>query len=54
MNKPNAILMIADPWRAQAAGYAGDSNARTPCLDALAAESLDFTHAPDSCPVCPP
>ena len=32
-------------WRASAFGFAGDPNARTPCLDALAAESLYLKQA---------
>jgi arylsulfatase A-like enzyme len=42
---PNILWIVTTQWRAQACGYAGDPNARTPCLDALAAESLDFTQA---------
>src|SRR5687767_3735765 len=43
MNRPHNILwMVTTQWRAQACGYAGDSNARTPCLDALAAESVNY------------
>jgi arylsulfatase A-like enzyme len=42
---PNILWIITTQWRAQACGYAGDPNARTPHLDALAAESIDFTQA---------
>jgi arylsulfatase A-like enzyme len=42
---PNILWIVTTQWRAQACGYAGDPNARTPCLDALAADSLDFTQA---------
>ena len=42
---PNILWIVTTQWRAQACGYAGDPNVRTPCLDALAAESLDFTQA---------
>jgi arylsulfatase A-like enzyme len=42
---PNILWIVTTQWRAQACGYAGDPNARTPCLDVLAAESLDFTQA---------
>lgn len=37
--------MVTTQWRAQATGYAGDSNARTPFLDALAASAVRFTQA---------
>jgi arylsulfatase A-like enzyme len=43
--KPNILWIVTTQWRAQAMGYAGDPNARTPTLDALAAESLNFTQA---------
>lgn len=42
---PNILWILTTQWRAQACGYAGDPNARTPHLDALAAESLNFTQA---------
>jgi arylsulfatase A-like enzyme len=42
---PNILWIVTTQWRAQACGYAGDPNARTPCIDALAAESLNFTQA---------
>jgi arylsulfatase A-like enzyme len=42
---PNILWIVATQWRAQACGYAGDLNARTPCLDAFAAESLNYTQA---------
>ncbi len=42
---PNILLIVTTQWRAQACGYAGDRNARTPCLDALEAGSVNFTQA---------
>jgi len=42
---PNILLIVTTQWRAQACGYSGDPNARTPFLDALAAGSADFTQA---------
>jgi arylsulfatase A-like enzyme len=42
---PNILLIVTTQWRAQACGYSGDPNARTPCLDALAAGSINFTGA---------
>jgi len=41
----NILWILTTQWRAQACGYAGDSNARTPALDALARESLNFAQA---------
>ena len=43
--RPNILWIVATQWRAQATGYAGDSNARTPCLDALAARSANYPQA---------
>lgn len=52
--KPNILFVIADQWRAQAFGYAGDPNVKTPNVDRFARESLDFQHAISSVPVCCP
>src|SRR5580700_5082576 len=43
--RPNILWIVTTQWRAQACGYSGDPNARTPRLDALAAGSLNFTQA---------
>lgn len=43
--QPNILWIVTTQWRAAATGYAGDPNARTPGLDALAAESVDYTQA---------
>ena len=52
--RPNVLFVFADQLRAQAVGYAGDPNARTPAIDALHAESVSFTTAVSSTPVCCP
>ena len=52
--KPNVIFVLTDQWRAQAMGYAGDPNVKTPNLDLLAEENLNFTLAISSIPVCSP
>jgi len=52
--KPNVVFVLTDQWRASATGYAGDSNVKTPYLDALAAESFNFKNAVACCPVCSP
>ena len=52
--KPNVVFVFADQWRAQATGYAGDPNVRTPTLDKLAACSVRFNNAVSTCPVCSP
>jgi len=42
---PNILWIVTTQWRAQACGYAGDVNARTPHLDALAARSVNYAQA---------
>jgi len=42
---PNILWIVTTQWRGQACGFAGDVNARTPYLDALAAQSVDYTQA---------
>jgi len=43
--QPNILWIVTTQWRAQACGYAGDPNARTPALDALAAASVNYAQA---------
>jgi len=52
--KPNIVFVLTDQWRAQATGYAGDPNVKTPHLDTLAARSFNFENAVSVCPVCTP
>jgi arylsulfatase A-like enzyme len=54
--RPNVVFVLADQWRAQATGYAGDPNLKgmTPNLDRLAAESVNLVNAVANCPVCTP
>ena len=42
---PNILWIVTTQWRASAFGAAGDANARTPHLDALAAGSVNFKQA---------
>jgi arylsulfatase A-like enzyme len=42
---PNILWIVTTQWRGQALGCAGDVNARTPALDALAREGTMFTQA---------
>lgn len=44
-SRPNILWILTTQWRAQATGYAGDPHARTPHLDALAAQSVNFAQA---------
>jgi arylsulfatase A-like enzyme len=52
--RPNVLVVMADQWRAQAFGYAGDPNVHTPNLDRFAKESIRFTNAISNVPVCCP
>ena len=52
--KPDIIIVLTDQWRAQATGYGGDPNVKTPNLDALASKSVNFKNAVSVCPVCTP
>ncbi|MEO7600471.1 MAG: sulfatase-like hydrolase/transferase [Opitutus sp.] len=42
---PNVVWIVTTQWRAQATGYAGDPNVRTPHLDRLARASVNFRQA---------
>src|SRR5437764_3888036 len=52
--KPNVVVVLADQWRAQAFGFAGDPNVKTPNFDRLASESVRFINAVAGLPVCSP
>jgi arylsulfatase A-like enzyme len=52
--RPNILFIVADQWRAQAFGFAGDPNVKTPHLDRLERESINFTQAVSGMPVCSP
>ena len=52
--KPNIVVVLADQWRPQAFGFAGDPNVKTPNFDRLAGESVRFVNAVAGMPVCSP
>lgn len=52
--KPNVLFVLADQWRQEAAGYAGNPDVRTPNLDAFSRESFNFPNAVSGCPICSP
>ena len=54
LSRPNVLFVIADEWRAQSFGYAGDPNAHTPAIDKFASESINFDNAVAGTPVCCP
>ena len=51
---PNILLVLADQWRAEAFGYAGDPDIKTPNLDQLQREGVQFINAVSGMPVCSP
>ena len=52
--RPNIVFVFGDQWRASATGYDGDPNVKTPNLDKLADESVNFRTAISVCPICTP
>ena len=56
IKQPNIIYVLTDQWRAQATSYNGDPNllGKTPNLDKLAGESINFKNAVSTMAVCTP
>ena len=52
--KPNILVLVADQWRAQAFGFAGDPNVKTPNFDNFARESAASPRRCPGLPVCSP
>ena len=52
--RPNIVVIQADQMAAQALGAYGDTAARTPHMDALAAEAAVFDRAYCNTPLCAP
>ena len=53
-SRPNILLLMADQWRADCLGAAGNRAIHTPNLDQLAAGGVRFTNAYSSTPTCTP
>jgi arylsulfatase A-like enzyme len=51
---PNILFVLADQWRAEAFGYAGNPDVKTPNLDRLQREGVRFLNAVSGMPVCSP
>jgi len=51
--QPNILWIVTTQWRGQATGYAGDANARTPWLDGLASEAVNYAQAVTPHPLGP-
>ena len=54
MKRPNLVYIFADQWRASATGYNGDPNVKTPNIDKLSQESINFANTISNCPICTP
>ncbi len=52
--QPNLVYVFPDQMRAQACGFMGNDQVRTPNLDRTAQQGVVFTHAVSTCPVCTP
>jgi arylsulfatase A-like enzyme len=50
--RPNLLFIFADQLGYQRCGYAGDKKARTPNIDKLAANAVNFQNAVSNMPVC--
>jgi len=51
---PNIVYLFADQMRASATGYSGNPDVKTPNLDRLAGEGVNFRNTVAACPVCTP
>lgn len=52
--QPNLLFVFADQMRAQACGFMGNEQVRTPSMDRMAERGVVFENAVSSCPVCTP
>jgi arylsulfatase A-like enzyme len=52
--RPNILFITADQWRAEAFGFAGNPDVKTPNFDQLHRESIYFKNAVAAVPVCSP
>jgi N-sulfoglucosamine sulfohydrolase len=53
-HKPNVIIVLADDLGWWSVGTYGDPNRKTPNLDKLASQGMQFNYAFANCPVCTP
>ena len=51
---PSVILVMADQWRQEAFGFAGNEDVQTPALDQFARDSICMANAVSTVPVCCP
>jgi arylsulfatase A-like enzyme len=53
-NRLNVVLIVADDLGARDLGFSGSSYHKTPALDQLAMDGVNFRQAYSACPVCSP
>ncbi len=51
---PNVLVIMADQWRADSFGFAGNPDVHTPAFDSFASQSIRFSNAVSTIPVCSP
>jgi len=52
--RPNILILFADQWRAEAFGATGNPDVKTPHIDSMRRQSVDFKNAVAANPVCCP
>lgn len=52
--RPNILFLLTDQWRFDSFGYAGNRDVKTPNIDSLEKESINFVEAVSGVPVCCP
>ncbi len=52
--KPNILIIMTDQQAWDAVAYSGNKMIKTPNLDRLASEGVNFSQAVTPCPVCVP
>lgn len=52
--RTNLLYIFADQWRAQGVGYANEDAVLTPNIDQFAKESMVFSNAVSTFPLCSP
>lgn len=53
-DRPNLLFVFADQMRADACGFMGNEQVRTPNMDRMAEQGVVFENAVSTCPVCTP
>ena len=54
MTKANVLWLMSDQHNANCTGYAGNPNVKTPALDAIAKDGVEFTQGFCNNPICSP